>query len=126
MDRGKGAGVGATLNVPLSPHAGDREMIDAFEREAVPAIEAFRPDLILLSAGFDAHRDDPIADLECTEEAYVHMTRRVLELADRHCGGRVVSVLEGGYRVESFVASAIAHIKTLQGREDTPCSSAGG
>jgi acetoin utilization deacetylase AcuC-like enzyme len=126
MDRGKGAGAGATLNVPLPPHAGDREMIDAFEREAVPAIEAFRPDLILLSAGFDAHRDDPIADLECTEEAYVHMTRRVLELADRHCDGRVVSVLEGGYRVESFVASAIAHIKTLQGREDTPCSSAGG
>ena len=126
MDRGKGAGTGATLNVPLLPHAGDREMIDAFEREAVPAIEAFRPELILLSAGFDAHRDDPIADLECTEEAYVHMTQKVLELADRHCGGRVVSVLEGGYRVESFVASAIAHIKTLQGREDTSCSSAGG
>ncbi|HEX9206168.1 MAG TPA: histone deacetylase [Candidatus Deferrimicrobiaceae bacterium] len=126
MDRGKGAGAGATLNVPLSPHAGDKEMIGAFEREVVPAIEAFRPELILLSAGFDAHRDDSIADLECTEAAYVHMTRRLLELADRHCGGRVVSVLEGGYRVESFVASALAHIRTLQGREETPCSSAGG
>lgn len=125
MDRGRGAGVGATLNVPLLPHAGDREMIDAFEREAVPAIEAFRPDLILLSAGFDAHAEDPITDLACTERAYVHMTRRVLELADRHCDGRVVSVLEGGYRIESFVASAIAHVKTLQGREDTPCSSDG-
>jgi len=126
MDRGKGAGVGATLNVPLSPHAGDREMIDAFEREVVPAIEAFRPELILLSAGFDAHKDDPIADLECTEKAYVHMTRRVLELADRHCEGRVVSVLEGGYRMESLVSSAIAHIKTMQGREVSPCSSARG
>ena len=126
MERGMGAGEGATLNVPLPPHAGDREMIDAFEREVVPAIEAFRPELILLSAGFDTHRDDPIADLTCTERTYVHMTRRVLEIADRHCGGRVVSVLEGGYRIEPFVASAIAHIRALQGREETPCSSAGG
>lgn len=126
MEEGAGFGRGATLNIPLPPHAGDREMIDAFEGEVVPSIDAFRPELILLSAGFDAHRDDPIAGLECTEEAYVHMTRRVLELADRHCGGRVVSVLEGGYRTESLVSSAIAHIKTLQGREGSPCSSARG
>jgi acetoin utilization deacetylase AcuC-like enzyme len=126
LEKGKGPGLGATLNVPLAPHAGDRELLEAFEREVVPSIEAFRPELILLSAGFDAHRDDPIAELECTEEAYVHMTRRVLELADRHCEGRVVSVLEGGYRKESLVSSAIAHIKTLQGREGSPCSSARG
>jgi acetoin utilization deacetylase AcuC-like enzyme len=126
LERGAGAGRGATLNIPLQPHAGDREMIEAFEREVVPSIERFRPELILLSAGFDAHRDDPIAELECTEDAYVHMTRRVLELADRHCQGRVVSVLEGGYRIESLVSSAIAHIRTLQGREVPPCSSAGG
>jgi acetoin utilization deacetylase AcuC-like enzyme len=126
LEKGAGAGRGATLNIPLLPHAGDREMIEAFEREVVPSIEAFRPELILLSAGFDAHRDDPIAGLACTEEAYVHMTRRVLELADRHCEGRVVSVLEGGYRPESLVSSAIAHIKTLQGREGSPCSSARG
>jgi acetoin utilization deacetylase AcuC-like enzyme len=124
LEKGKGPGLGATLNVPLAPHAGDRELLEAFEREVVPSIEAFRPELILLSAGFDAHRDDPIAELECTEDAYVHMTRRVLELADRHCEGRVVSVLEGGYRTESLVSSAIAHIKTLQGREGSPCSSA--
>jgi len=126
LEKGAGAGRGATLNIPLAPHAGDREMIEAFEREVVPSIEAFRPELILLSAGFDAHRDDPIAELECTEDVYVHMTRRVLELADRHCGGRVVSVLEGGYCMESLVPSAIAHIRTLQGREVPPCSSARG
>jgi acetoin utilization deacetylase AcuC-like enzyme len=126
LERGTGSGRGATLNIPLLPHAGDREMIEAFEREVVPSIEAFRPELILLSAGFDAHRDDPIAGLECTEDAYVHMTRRILELADRHCEGRVVSVLEGGYRTDSLVSSAIAHIKTLQGREGSPCSSARG
>ena len=126
LEKGTGFGRGATLNIPLAPHAGDREMIEAFEREVVPSIEEFRPELILISAGFDAHRDDSIAGLECTEEAYVHMTRRVLELADRHCEGRVVSVLEGGYRTESLVSSAIAHIKTLQGREGSPCSSARG
>jgi len=126
LERGKGPGLGATLNVPLPPHSGDREMMEAFEREVVPSIDAFRPELILLSSGFDAHRDDPIADLECTEGAYVHMTRRVLELADRHCGGRVVSVLEGGYRTDSLVSCAIAHIRTLQGREEPPCSSARG
>ena len=126
LEEGAGFGRGATLNIPLSPHAGDREMLEAFEREVVPSIEAFRPELILLSAGFDAHRDDPIAGLECTEDAYVHMTRRVLELADRLCEGRVVSVLEGGYQTESLVSSAIAHIKTLQGREGSPCSSARG
>jgi acetoin utilization deacetylase AcuC-like enzyme len=126
LEKGAGFGRGATLNIPLPPHAGDREMIEAFEREVVPSIESFRPELILLSAGFDAHRDDPIAGLECTEDAYVHMTRRVLELADRHCEGRVVSVLEGGYRLESLVSSAIAHIRTLQGREVPPCSSAQG
>ncbi|GAB4239255.1 MAG: hypothetical protein OHK0028_17020 [Deltaproteobacteria bacterium] len=126
LERGRGAGAGTTLNLPLAPHAGDRETIEAFEREVVPSIEAFRPELILLSAGFDAHRDDPIAELECTEDAYVHMTRRVLEMADRHCGGRVVSVLEGGYRTESMVASAIAHMRMLQGREVPPCSSARG
>ncbi|MGA8754494.1 histone deacetylase family protein, partial [Candidatus Deferrimicrobium sp.] len=126
LEKGKGLGLGATLNVPLAPHAGDRELLEAFEREVVPSIDAFRPELILLSAGFDAHRDDPIAELEWTEDAFVHMTRRVLELADRHCEGRVVSVLEGGYRMESLVASAIAHIRTLQGREVPPCSSARG
>ena len=62
LEKGAGFGRGATLNIPLSPHAGDREMIEAFEREVVPSIEAFRPELILLSAGFDAHRDDPIAE----------------------------------------------------------------
>ncbi|RJP24991.1 MAG: histone deacetylase [Deltaproteobacteria bacterium] len=116
MEKGKGAGVGATLNVPLVPHAGDRELIEEFNREVVPAVEAFRPELILLSAGFDAHRDDPVADLECTEEGYVHMTRALLEIADRHCQGRVVSVLEGGYRGDTLVSSTLAHIRTLQGR----------
>jgi len=92
------------------------EVNEAFEREIVPSVNAFQPELILLSAGFDAHRDDPIAELWFTENSFTYMTRQILELADRHCGGRVVSVLEGGYQIESLVPSVIAHIRALQGR----------
>lgn len=125
MDRGSGKGYGYTLNIPMKPHTGDDEFLENFDREVIPEIERFRPDLILLSAGFDAHREDPIADLELTERAYVHMTRRICEMADRFCEGRVVSVLEGGYHGASLAASAVAHIKTLQGRS-VPCSSESG
>ncbi|MGE5189334.1 MAG: histone deacetylase, partial [Gemmatimonadota bacterium] len=116
MERGTGAGHGCTLNVPLQPHAGDADLVAAFERDVIPEIERFRPDLIMVSAGFDAHRDDPIADLDLTEAAYVHMTRRLCEIADRLCAGRIVSVLEGGYNGASLASSAVAHIRALQGR----------
>lgn len=125
MDRGTGVAYGTTLNIPLKPHTGDDEFLETFEREVVPEIESFRPGLILISAGFDAHRQDPIADLDLTERSYVQMTRRICEMADRFCGGRVVSVLEGGYHGASLASSAVAHIMTLQGRS-VPCSSGSG
>jgi acetoin utilization deacetylase AcuC-like enzyme len=116
MERGAGPGQGYTLNIPLRPHAGDPELIELFDREAVPEIDRFRPDLIMISAGFDAHSDDPIADIDLSEKSYEHMTRRICEAADRHCGGRIVSVLEGGYHRPAFTSSVIAHLKALQGR----------
>jgi acetoin utilization deacetylase AcuC-like enzyme len=116
MERGKGPGQGSTLNLPLRPHAGDAELMELFDRDVVPEIDRFRPDLILISAGFDAHGDDPIADIELTERSYAHMTRGICEAADRHCGGKIVSVLEGGYHRPAFASSAIAHIRALQGR----------
>ena len=116
MERGKGDGQGATLNLPLRPHAGDAEVIETFDRDVLPEIDRFRPDLILISAGFDGHRDDPIADIELTERSYDHMTRRLCDAANRHCGGRIVSVLEGGYHRPAFASSAIAHLRALQGR----------
>ena len=125
METGTGAGTGFTLNLPLKPHAGDEELVEAFESDVVPEIERFRPGLILVSAGFDAHDRDPIADLRFTEQAYVHMTRRVCELADRHCGGRIVSVLEGGYDGPALASSTVAHLRVLQGRSEE-CSSARG
>lgn len=125
MERGKGRGVGYTLNIPVKPYTTDREYIDLFEQEVVPEIDAFRPDLIMISAGFDGHAADPIADVDLSERAFVHMTQRVCELADRHCDGRIVSVLEGGYNGSSLSSSTIAHLKILQGRRD-PCTSAEG
>ena len=122
METGTGAGTGFTLNLPLQPFSGDDEMMEAFERDVVPEIERFRPGLIMVSAGFDGHDRDPIADLRLTERSFAHMTRRVCELADRHCTGRIVSVLEGGYDGPSFAASAVVHLETLQGRS-TECSS---
>jgi acetoin utilization deacetylase AcuC-like enzyme len=125
MERGSGAGAGFTLNLPLKPLAGDEELVETFEREIVPEIDRFHPGLILLSAGFDGHEHDPIADLRLSERSFVHMTRRVCELADRHCAGRVVSVLEGGYEGPFFASSVVSHLKTLQGRSQE-CSSASG
>jgi acetoin utilization deacetylase AcuC-like enzyme len=116
MERGKGHGQGATLNLPLRPHAGDAEVIELFDRDILPEIDRFGPELILISAGFDGHRDDPIADIELTERSYEHMTRGICGAADRHCAGRIVSVLEGGYHRPAFASSVIAHLRALQGR----------
>lgn len=116
MERGTGEGRGYTLNIPLRPHTGDRELVDVFEAEVVSEIDRFCPNLIMVSAGFDGHADDPIADLDLTESSYAHMTRRLCEAADRHCGGKIVSVLEGGYNGPSLESSVIVHLKALQGR----------
>ena len=116
METGAGKGEGYTLNLPLEPRTGDRELVDAFDGEVVPAVLRFRPELILVSAGFDAHHADSIADLELTDAAYVHMTRRLCELAQDLCDGRIVSVLEGGYDLASLPSSVAAHLRTLQGR----------
>jgi acetoin utilization deacetylase AcuC-like enzyme len=110
---GKGLGEGTTLNAPMAPGAGDAEYRAVFEHTLGPAVEQFRPEIILVSAGFDAHRNDPLADLEVTEEGFRSMTRHVIELADRFCGGKVVSVLEGGYEISSLASCIEIHIREL-------------
>ncbi|MBI5576088.1 MAG: histone deacetylase [Deltaproteobacteria bacterium] len=114
-ETGKGAGEGTTINAPMSPGTGDEEYRLAFEQMLQPAVERFRPEIIMISAGFDAHREDPLADIEVTTEGYRFMTRFVCELAERHCGGKVVSVLEGGYEIPSLVASVAIHVQELLG-----------
>jgi acetoin utilization deacetylase AcuC-like enzyme len=112
-ERGRGAGVGATINVPLGAGAGDAEIVRACREVIVPAIDRFAPDAVLISAGFDAHRDDPLAGLEVTEAGYGALTTLVREVADRVCEGRIVSLLEGGYDLRALGASVEAHLTAL-------------
>ena len=106
------------LNVPLAPNTGGAEMRAAMEGRVLPAIEAFAPELILVSAGFDAHRADPLANLNWVEADFAWITAQLCDLADKHCGGRLVSVLEGGYDLDALAASAKAHVKVLMERKN--------
>ena len=112
-ERGVGAGEGTTLNLPQPAGSGDREWIDAFERELVPALDEFAPQFVLISAGFDAHREDTLSGTRVTEQGFREMTRRLIEVAARHSRGQIVSVLEGGYDLEALSSSAQAHVEEL-------------
>ncbi len=100
--RGEGAGLGANLNIPLPPGAGHLNWLYALDRLAVPAIEAFQPDVLIIACGFDAAAFDPLGRMLCTVETFREMTRRVMALAEAACVGRLVMVHEGGYS-ETYV-----------------------
>jgi len=106
-------GVGNIVNVPLAPMSGSREFRAAMTEIVLPALRGFRPDLLLISAGFDAHADDPLASLRLQEGDYEWATRALMAVADECCGGRVVSTLEGGYDLAALAASAAAHVRAL-------------
>jgi acetoin utilization deacetylase AcuC-like enzyme len=106
-------GVGNIFNVPLRPMAGSVEFRRAFNEHILPALEDFRPDFVIISAGFDAHRRDPLAQLQLHEDDYGWVTEQLARLAARHCEGRVVSALEGGYDLEALKASSAAHVRAL-------------
>jgi acetoin utilization deacetylase AcuC-like enzyme len=107
---------GQVINVPLAPGSGGAAMRAAYEAQVFPALEVFAPELLLISAGFDAHADDPLAGLMWREEDYRWLTERLCDVAGRHCGGRVVSCLEGGYDLTALAASVAAHAGVLQER----------
>ncbi len=104
------------LNVPLAPGTGGAEMRAAYEAQVFPRLEAFRPELILISAGFDAHQDDPLANLGWGVSDFAWLTERLCDLADEHAGGRVVSALEGGYDLDALADSVAAHVEVLMER----------
>ncbi|HUK60040.1 MAG TPA: histone deacetylase family protein [Stellaceae bacterium] len=106
-------GVGNICNAPLRPNAGSAEFRTAFNEFILPALEDFRPDFLLISAGFDAHRRDPLAQLNLVEADFAWATERLVELAGRHCKGRIVASLEGGYDLEALAASTAAHVAAL-------------
>ena len=112
-EKGRGPGLGTTLNVPLPPGCGDDDYVEVFRTRLLPAAERFRPSLILISAGFDAHRSDPLAGMLLTEAGYRKLTRLVADLARRTGARGVVSVLEGGYNLDELPGSVEAHLKAL-------------
>ncbi len=112
-ETGIGEGEGATLNCPMSPGLGDRQYREAFEDIILPRAKAFCPDAVLISAGFDAHRADPLGAINLNNGSYVWMTRMMMELADQCCAGRLISVLEGGYDLTALSESVTEHVRVL-------------
>jgi len=106
-------GCGNIVNAPLPPGAGSAEFREAMTARILPALERFQPDLIIISAGFDAHAADPLAMLELVEADYGWVTKALADLAAVHCGGRLVSALEGGYDLAALSRSAAAHVRSL-------------
>jgi acetoin utilization deacetylase AcuC-like enzyme len=106
-------GMGNVVNAPLPAGSDGAAFRRIFEARILPALDAFAPDLLLVSAGFDAHRADPLAGLELEESDFSWVTARLMEAARRHAGGRLVSVLEGGYDLRALAGSAAAHVQAL-------------
>ena len=112
-EKGHGDGTGATLNAPVIGGTGDDEYLKIFDEELIPAMDAFKPDFVIVSAGFDAHVNDPLSSTRVTENGFAQMTRRALSIAADHSEGRLISVLEGGYDLDGLSRSVEVHLRTL-------------
>lgn len=125
-ERGRGEGEGATLNVPLPRGTGDAEYLAAMDAEVLPALDAFAPDLLAVSAGFDTWREDPLGGLLLSEDAFREIGRRMRAVARRHCAGRSLTVLEGGYDVAALPRLVEAYLEGLAGAPGAPAAGAAG
>jgi acetoin utilization deacetylase AcuC-like enzyme len=114
---GTGPGTGFTLNVPLGSGADDAMYREEFTGRIIPALDDFRPEMVLISAGFDAHEDDPLSGARLSTSMYAEMTEMICGVAERHSGGRVLSLLEGGYDLDALADSAEAHVGVLVERD---------
>jgi acetoin utilization deacetylase AcuC-like enzyme len=112
---GRGEGAGFTVNAPMPAGAGHDDYMAAFRELLLPVARQFDPQFVLVSAGFDAHRDDPLASIELTEESFAAMTDALVGLADEHCSGRIVLLLEGGYSLEALRDSVRVTLDALRG-----------
>jgi acetoin utilization deacetylase AcuC-like enzyme len=116
-DVGSGAGKGFTINVPLTPGAGDQTYLAVLDELFLPAARRFKPDLVLVSAGFDTHWSDPLGSMLVTVSGYAAMTKRLVELAGEVCDGRLAFTLEGGYNHDALAHGALAVLNVLLGSE---------
>ena len=112
-ERGRGAGAGFTLNVPLPAGRGDADYRRVFDERVLPVARAYRPELVLVSAGFDAHAADPLGGMRVTEAGFADLARRTFELASDHADGRLVALLEGGYDPQALARSVVAVLRVL-------------
>ena len=109
-------GIGNVVNLPLPDGCGSARFRTTWEHEAFPRVAAFKPELLLISAGFDAHADDPLAGMMLHENDFAWITNKLCDLADKYCSGRIVSALEGGYDLEALGRSVRAHVDVLKER----------
>lgn len=112
-EKGEGLGYGYNLNIPMAVEAGDIEYLEAFKKIIMPAAEMYKPELIMISAGYDGYFEDPLASVNLTIDGYSKMAGLVKEMADKYCQGRVVFCLEGGYHLEGLAKGVIATIKVF-------------
>lgn len=111
--RGYDTRTATMINVPLAAKSGSKELKHAFEHEFLPALNAFKPEIIYVSAGFDAHTEDPLADLNLVNADYIWMTEFIKTVAKQHAKGRIISLLEGGYHLKALAEAASSHVETL-------------
>ncbi len=116
-ETGVGRGEGATLNCPMPAGAGDEQYAQAFVEKILPKIDEFAPEFVIVSAGFDGHVDDPLANICLSTEFYGWMSARLMEVADRHCEGRLISLLEGGYNINKLPLCVDEHLQVLAGHK---------
>ena len=112
-ETGYADGEGKTINCPLPAGSGRKEILGAFEQTLAPAADEFKPDLVLISAGFDSRAGDPLGNFLLTDTDFADLTKLMLSIADRHCEGRLVSVLEGGYDLAGLGAAVRSHAQAL-------------
>jgi len=112
-ETGEGVGKGTTLNSPFPAGSGRKEILGAFQEKLLPAARAFHPDLVLISAGFDSRIGDPLGNFLLTDADFTDLTKVLREIADQSAGGRLVSILEGGYSLEGLAAGVRAHVEAL-------------
>jgi acetoin utilization deacetylase AcuC-like enzyme len=113
-ERGEGAGEGYTLNFPFPQGTGNDRYIRTFKEQIIPEMEKYRPELIIITAGFDAHRDDPLGGMQVTEEGFGEMSQQIVDFANKCCNGRILSIFEGGYSPSGNAVSVYHHLKELQ------------
>lgn len=112
-ETGSGEGKGYTLNFPMPAGSNAEDYLHIFKERITTELDKFVPEIILISAGFDAHSNDPLSSIDLETETFAAMTRILLESAEKHCNGKMVSILEGGYNVDAFSDSIIEHLKVL-------------